>query len=170
MPPTFWQKIIWSDESKFQLQSNGRIVWVWRKKNEAFKKDNTVGTVKHSPHIMVWGCFTGHGLGHLTEVSGRMNAYQYRDILIANLQSSAEEMGIRDNFIFQHDNDPKHTSKLVKSYLDDAKVEVLQWPAQSPDLNPIEHLWDELDRTIPKKRRKSLKDFKSAIFESWSSI
>jgi len=54
-----------------------------------------------------------------------MNAYQDRDVLIANLQSFAEEMDIKDNFIFQNDIDPKHISKLVKNYLADTKVEVL---------------------------------------------
>jgi len=69
-----------------------------------------------------------------------MNTYQDRDVLIANLQCSAEEMGIKDNFTFQYDNDPSHSAKLVKNYLTDTKAQVLQWLAQSHDLNPNEYL------------------------------
>jgi len=79
---------------------------MWGKNNEAFEKDNTIGIVKRFPQIMFWSFISGHDFGHLIKISGWMNAYQDRYVLIANLQRSTEEIGIKNNFIFQYDNDP----------------------------------------------------------------
>ena len=100
-----------------------------------------------------------------------MDANYYVDNLLANnLVQSATKLEIQDNFVFQSDNDPKHTSKKAKKWLADNGIEVLEWPAQSPDLNIIEHLWDHLDRNVPKSQRTSLKTFRSALFETWRNI
>ena len=85
-----------------------------------------------------------------------MDAAKYRDILDNNLEQSAVTLGIQDNYIFQHDNDPKHASKLVKEFLRFKCIDVPDHPPQSPDLNPIENLWDKLDRMIKMEGSTSL--------------
>ncbi len=119
---------------------------------------------------MVWGCVSTSGIGNLVEINTKMDAKHYVEIINSNLYANAERMGIRDNFIFQSDNDPKHTSRLAKNWFTENEVEQIEWPPQSPDLNIIESLWDELDRSIPQSDRKSIACFKKALFKSWEEI
>ncbi len=86
---------------------------------------------------MVWGCFSYHGVGLLVFIDGIMDPVKYVNILSNNLEDSARLMGL-ENYTFQQDNDPKHTSRLAKNYFEDKSIDLLPWPPQSPDLNPIE--------------------------------
>jgi len=75
MPVSFWRKIIWSDESKFELKQLKKKDCVWRKRNEAYKKPFITHTVKFSGgSLMVWGCFSWSGVGALVQIDGIMNA------------------------------------------------------------------------------------------------
>jgi DDE superfamily endonuclease len=98
-----------------------------------------------------------------------MDRFEYCDILANNLATSASEMGL-ESFIFQQDNDPKHTSKHLKEFFKEKKIEVLPWPSQSPDLNPIEHLWAFMKQRLRGKIFKKKEELKEEILSIWKEI
>ena len=98
---------------------------------------------------MVWSCMGWNGVGRLVDIEGKMDANQYVSILADGLLPSIGDLDIQEEeFIFQQDNDPKHTSKLAQKWFEDPDITVLSWSAQSPDLNPIEHLSTTLKQKI----------------------
>ncbi|KAK3512236.1 hypothetical protein QTP70_001090 [Hemibagrus guttatus] len=167
----FWSSVLWSDETKIELFGHNDVAFIWRKKGEAFNPKNTIPTVKHGGgNLMFWGCFSAGGPGNLITVNGTMKKEQYIGILNNNIRQSAEKLGLGHQWTFQHDNDPKHTAKVVKKWLADKNINVLQWPSQSPDLNPIENPWRELKIRVMARRPFNLKELELIAKDEWAKI
>ncbi|GBN52640.1 Transposable element Tc1 transposase [Araneus ventricosus] len=145
-PETYWNNVLFADKSKFYIfGSDGRIM-VWRRKNEELNPKNLVGTVKYGGGgVLVWRCMSASGLGNLVFIDGIMNHALYLNILRDNLKLSAQNLGIGNNFVFSQDNDPKHTALNIRLRCLYNCPQNLKIPPQSPDLNPIEHIWRELE-------------------------
>ena len=112
------------------------------------------------------GLYRVEWCGVLSEVEGRMDAEQYVAILEGGLLQSMEDSGIpADEVIFQQDNDPKHTSRRAKIWFEEQDIKLLNWPAQSPDLNPIEHIWHHL-----KKRLSGYEKAPTGVHQLWDRV
>ena len=118
---------------------------------------------------MVWGCFSYSGKGKLVILDNTINSIRYQQILCENLIESANTMNLNE-FIFQQDNAPPHTSNLLKLLFRENQVELLPWPANSPDLNPIENIWGYISLELSKRNVKSINDMKSQILDIWENL
>ena len=162
-----WKRVIWSDETKINRFGSDGLKWAWKKPGTTLQKHHTVPVVKFGGgSFMIWGCITSEGIGYMCRIDGNMNAELYKNILEEELLQTIDYYNLkRDETIFQHDNDSKHRLKLVINWVQNEKIKVLDWPAQSPDLNPIENLW-----SILKRRLNDYEEIPKSMYQLWERI
>ena len=108
------------------------------------------------------------GAGELYFIEGNMKSNMYCEILQQSMIPSLQKLGSR--VVFQHDNDPKHTSKMTNALLKRSRVKVMDWPSMSPDVNPIEHLWGILKRKVEVFKVSNICQLRDVVMEEWKSI
>lgn len=170
-----FKRVLWSDETKINRIGSDGKAYVWKERGELISDRTTTPTVKHGGgnNLMVWGCMGWNGVGKLIEVQGKMNADQYVDILGEGVEESFEALEMTEGeHYFQQDNDPKHTSNKATQWFQDNEIQVLSWPAQSPDLNPIEHLWEHVKRCLQQYPTppKGVHELWDRVSEEWNAI
>ncbi len=150
-----WSKVLFSDESKFCISFGNQGPRVWRKGGEAHSPSCLKSSVKFPQSVMIWGAISSAGVGPLCFLKTNITAPVYQTILEHFMLPSADQLFKDANFIFQQDLAPAHTAKSTNSWLNDHGAGMLDWPANSPDLNPIENLWSIVKRKMRNKRPKN---------------
>ena len=161
-----WKCVLFTDESNF-LQHDCTPTVVRRPPGASpLNPRYTAKTVKHSSGVMVWGCFAHRGRGALTflDRGARLNSAMYIGILEEKLHLFMHTLQCS---IVQQDNAPCHASRATKKWFAENNVEVLDWPGNSPDLNPIENLWQTVKLKMKRDRCTSISALKNELRRVW---
>ena len=143
-----WSHVMFTDESRFSLDHNDGQVQVWRRRGEQlWDKCIKEVTPFGGGSVMVWARFSAHHRTPLHHVQGNLNGQRYRDEILRPLVVPALQQ-IGQQAVLQDDNARPHRAWVVITFLQQAGVNRLDWPACSPDLNPIENLWDHLEQRV----------------------
>jgi len=170
-PREFWDRVIWSDETTVRQAPKGKDVFYHVHQNT----DITTLPINAQIHsggfsVMFWGCFSKIGLGPLVALEGSQTADTYisllEDVLLPELEAAEGPM------VLMQDNAPCHKAKKVNTFLERHQLETLEWPAQSPDMNPIENLWAVIKARRQKKFGipRTNDDLIDQIFDIWDNI
>jgi len=141
--------------------------YVRRQVGEEYLPQCLVKTVKHPTSVMVWSMMSVHGVGRLYIVEGRMNQHQHIRFLEQKLLTELPNHFPNGGAIFQQDGAPCHTAKSVKDFLRRKQVPLLDWPGNSPDMNPIENLWMIVKRRIAERKPTSKTKLIEALIDVW---
>lgn len=168
-----WRRVLFSDESRFCLRSPDGRHRVWRRTGERISAATVVQQENFwGGSVMVWGGISLEAKTELFVLQQRsLNANAYiRDILQDHVVPFAPFIG--PDFLFMQDNARPHVARCVINFLEEVEIERLEWPAMSPDMNPIEHVWDELGRRVRARaaRPETLQELQLALVEEWDNI
>lgn len=166
---TEWTNVIFSDEKKFNLDGPDGFSFYWHdlRKEPKFRYSRNFG----GGTLMVWAAFAMNDKTPLMKISTRMNSEMYIDLLEDSLIPFAENE-MNDDFVFQQDNAAIHVSRQSKAWFEGKEIELLDWPARSPDLNPIENLWGILARHVylNGKQYSTVQELEVGIRNAWRNI
>lgn len=168
-----WTNVLFSDESKFMLYEHDGRAKVYRRPGERFMQACIEEKVAYGGgSVLVWAGISAESRTELVLIeNGTLNGVRYMDeILNEHVGPFMARLG--ENAIFMHDNARPHTARVVQDYLEEVNIRLMVWPARSPDLNPIEHAWDELGRRVRQREPPliTLRDLKLALIEEWENI
>jgi hypothetical protein len=113
-----WDRILWSDEDEIELFGNKHQRWVWHRQKHIHAENDHILIVKYGGGSLFWACFISKGPGELVRIHGIMDSNKYQQILNQNLTASARKFKLGRGWIFQQDNDPKHTSNQHTLFTD----------------------------------------------------
>jgi transposase len=168
-----WCTVLMSDEKCFMGRGFCGRIWVRREKGQRFNPKYTVHKLAHPIKVNVWACFCGRGPGYIYIFDDTMDAVLMKKILSENLLPSADLYFANDppeQWWLLHDNDKKFNSKLVKEFLHNKGVSLIDFPPYSPDLNPMENLWNTMARRVEKYACETVQELQDVVAKEWENL
>uniref|UniRef100_A0A4W5KGK7 Tc1-like transposase DDE domain-containing protein n=1 Tax=Hucho hucho TaxID=62062 RepID=A0A4W5KGK7_9TELE len=168
-----WRPVLFTDESRFTLSTRDRRDRVWRRRGERSAACNILQHDRFGGgSVMVWG---GISLGGRTALHvlarGSLTAIRYRDEILRPLvRPYAGAVG--PGFLLMQDNARPHVAGVCQQFLQKEGIDAMDWPARSPDLNPIEHIWDIMSRSIHQRHvaPQTVQELADALVQVWEEI
>ncbi|GFW96785.1 transposable element Tc3 transposase [Trichonephila clavipes] len=168
-----WGRVFFTDESRFSLSSDSHRILIWRERGSRNHPSNIIERDRYGGRgVLVWG---GILLGSRTDLhifdAGSVNGTRYcNEILLPYVRLFRGAMGLQ--FLFMDDNAPCHRTVAAEQLLESEDIERMDWPARSPDLNPIEHVWDFLGRCLAARTLPpvTIRELRLALQDEWAAM
>ncbi|GFU06236.1 transposable element Tcb2 transposase [Trichonephila clavipes] len=168
-----WGRVLFTDESRFSLKSDSHRILIWRERGSRNHLSNIIERDRYGGRgVLVWG---GVMLGSRTGLhifdAGAVNGTRYcNEILLPYVRLFRGAMGLQ--FLFMDDNAPCHRTVAAEQLLESEVIERMDWPARSPDLNPIEHVWDFLGRRLTARTLPpvTIRELRLALQDEWAAM
>lgn len=168
-----WRRIYWTDESRYGVHHVDGRIRVWRRSHEKYLPECMIAKVQgRGGTLMVWGGFSHDHKLPLQIVRGNMNSFRYRDEILDTVVRPHFQAHAHERPILMDDNAPAHRAGRIDQYKATHNIVSLDWPALSPDLNPVEHIWDWLQRAMNAQQPpvNNLADVQQAVMRHWARI
>ncbi|GFW52858.1 transposable element Tcb2 transposase [Trichonephila clavipes] len=168
-----WGRVLFTDESRFSLSSDSHRILIWRERGSRNHPSNIIERDRYGGRgVLVWG---GIMLGSRTDLhifdAGSVNGTRYcNEILLPYVRLFRGAMGLQ--FLFIDDNAPCHRIVAAEQLLESEDIERIDWPARSPDLIPIEHVWDFLGRRLAARTLPpvTIRELRLALQNEWAAM
>lgn len=168
-----WSNCLFTDESRFKLKGADGRTRIWREKGERYQENCMMSVEPYGGgSVTVWaGIFTGGRTELVVLINQTMNAERYLNQVLRPIVLPFA-IQRRPNFSYVDDNARPHRARIINNFFEENEIPRLIWPSRSPDLNPIEHVWDVLGRRLSNRRRQpvNLNELANAVMEEWPLV